>query len=234
MVTSFVTMSGLQTGGSVALAGQKAKDSARDFAWKANADGSLAKVGLIMRQLAPGEVRRLRDLYPDYRFLANVRDPYARAVSNYFSKINRYCKHFDRTSYLRGKVGHLLKGPKTWSDGRVANGFMQDRISFAQMLAGLQRHGVDFDAHFAQQSDLLQLDHIRYDRFLRLEALDTEFRTAMTDLGLPPDMLSRLGSIPRRNFSAYRGTEADLLTDATKAAIRALYPDDFAKLDYPA
>ena len=223
VVAAFATMSGLE-----------GREMGRSFAWKANADGRLTKLGLIMRQMKPGEVRGLRDRYPDYRFLGNIRAPYARAVSNYFSKINRYSKHFDRTTYVLGKLGHLFQGPGTWSDGRVANGFMQRRIGFEDMLAGLTRHGINFDSHFAQQSDLLQLNHMRYDRLLRLETLDEVFPEAMAEFGLPAGMLARLGAVPHGNSSRYRGNEAALLTDATRAKIRSLYPDDFAKLGYPA
>ena len=187
-----------------------------------------------MRQLDPKDVRGLRDLYPDYRFLGNIRDPYSRAVSNYFSKINRYSRNFDRVTYVRGKLGHLFQGPKTWPDGRVANAFMQRRVGFAEMLDGLKRHGIGFDTHFAQQSSLLQLDHLQFDRLLRLETLNEVFPAAMKEFGLPAEMLARLGAVPRGNSSKYLGNEATLLSDTNKTTIRALYPDDFGKLGYPA
>jgi hypothetical protein len=204
----------------------------RDLAWAATADGRLAAAGLHISRETPDSALRAADRRAGFRRLANIRNPYDRVLSNYYNKLNRYAKAHARGAFLYGKMRQLLEGPRAWPLVARGNAHMQARIGFEAMLNGLARHGVDFDAHYARQCDLLALDHQAFDRLFRLETLDQEFRGAMEAYGLPADMLDRVKAMPRNNKSAYGGREDALLTPAAKTTIAGLYAEDFARLGY--
>lgn len=223
MVNIFLTMAGFDP-----------RDRAiRKLATQASADGRLAAKGLSFSVTDTSGVLAARARYPDHRLLANIRNPYDRVLSNYYNKLNRYTKANARAVFYYGKLRQLLEGPSAWPRVARGNAYMQRHLSFQQMLDGLERLGPGFDAHYALQSELLALEHLRYDRLFRLENLDADFRAAMADYGLPTEMLDRVKSMPRNNATSYAGRQADLMTAAARATIARIYARDFDRLDYP-
>lgn len=205
----------------------------RKLAWAASADGRLAARGLHISRLDTNAVLAARDRHPNYTCLANIRDPYDRILSNYNNKLNRYTKAHARGIYWYGKLRQFLEGPKSWPLVNRGNAHMQARISFEQMLEGLERHGVGFDSHYALQCELLALDRIRYDRLFRLETLDVDFRAAMQGYGIPSEMLDRVQAMPRNNRTQNDGRADPRMTPRAKEIIARLYARDFAALGYP-
>jgi len=223
MVNVFLTMAGFDP-----------KDGAiRQLAWKAKADGSLAAKGLHISQETTETVLAAAERFPDFRRIANVRNPYDRILSNYYNKLNRYTKAHARSVFYYGKFRQLLEGPKAWPLVNRGNAHMQQRLPFEAMLEGLLTHGVDFDAHYALQTQLLALDRLSYDRLFRLETLDADFRAAMDKMGLPAEALDRVKALPRNNRSDYAGKVDTLMTPRARAMIARLYATDFRRLDYP-
>ncbi|MDP4033101.1 MAG: sulfotransferase family 2 domain-containing protein [Pseudorhodobacter sp.] len=205
----------------------------RKLARQAAADGRLAARGLLFSSSDTAGVLAARDRHPDHRLLANIRNPYDRVLSNYYNKLNRYTKAHARGIFYYGKLRQLFEGPKAWPRVARGNAHMQRHISFQAMLDGLEQHGPGFDGHYALQSELLALDRLAYDRLFRLESLDADFRSAMTDYGLPTEMLDRVTSMPRSNASNYAGREDALMTPQAKASIARIYARDFEMLGYP-
>jgi hypothetical protein len=223
VVSLFLTMAGLDP----------QDRRVRELAYAAAGDGRLARAGLQFSKTDTEGVIAARKAHPEYRLIANVRNPYDRVLSNYYNKLNRYAKAHARGVFLYGKWRQLLEGPKAWPLVARGNAHMQAKLSFQQMLDGLERLGPDFDGHYARQTGLLGLDRLRYDRLLRLETLDADFRAAMAELGLPGDMLARLKAMPHANRSAYEGSTDALLTPEARASIARIYAEDFAALGYP-
>ncbi len=222
VVSMFLTMAGLDP----------QDRRVRELANAAQGDGRLARAGLQFRKTDTAGVIAARKAHPAHRLIANVRNPHDRVLSNYYNKLNRYTKAHAKGIFVYGKFRQLLEGPKAWPLVARGNAHMQSRLSFQQMLAGLERFGPDFDGHYARQSGLLALDRLQYDRLLRLETLDADFRIAMAELGLPGEMLARLKTLPHSNKTAYAGSVDALLTPEARATISRIYADDFARLGY--
>lgn len=223
MVNVFLTMAGLDP-----------RDGAiRALAWKARQDGTLAARGLHISQETTASVVEAAARWPGFRRIANIRNPYDRALSNYYNKLNRFTKRHARRTFLYGKLRQFLEGPRAWPGVNRGNAHMQARLPFEAMLRGLERHGIGFDAHYALQSDLLALDRLTYDHLFRLEDLDRTFRPAMEALGLPAPQLDRVGALPRNNRSANAGLDSPLMTPTAKEIIARLYARDFQALGYP-
>lgn len=197
---------------------------------QAQADGRAEAAGLRLHFLMPAELPDFHAAHEGWHLLCNVRSPYDRALSNWFSKLNRYAKRYDPPSYLYGKLRQVLEGPKAWPHIERANAHMQKRISFAAMLGGLAAHGVAFDSHFEQQSVLLALDRLRYDRMIRLESMGEELPQALAALGVPQELTARLPAIPHRNRTAARPSA--LLDAAAVEMIARIYPEDCRSLGY--
>lgn len=198
----------------------------------AEADGRAKAAGLMLHFVAADELAEFYAAKPGWRMLCTVRNPYDRIVSNWFSKLNRYAKAYDPASYWYGKLRQVLEGPKSWPHIERANAHIQTRISFAAMLEGLARHGVGFDSHFEQQSRLLALDRVRYDRMIRLEEMGTALPAALREVEVPQDLLARLDAVPHRNKSASAQRSA-LLDRAAVALIERIYTADCHDLGYP-
>jgi len=222
-VDLFVRLAGIET----------AQGSVRGAAEEAMATGRFAAEGV---QFLRGYHRRLRELraaYPDYALFANIRDPYARILSNYYSKMNRYAARFAPGVFRYGKLHQVLKGPGRWTDNRHGNKAMHRRIPFLEMLRGLERHGIDFDPHFNLQSVVLDLADTPYDRLFRIETLDDELLPALAGRGVAPALLARVSGLNRRNQSAYDRDVGALFTPEACAIIERLYARDFDALGYP-
>lgn len=207
-------------------------DAVRPFLRSKDNKAVLRKAGLVFRRVDAAKLAQLREERPDWALLATVRNPYDRALSNWFSKINRYTKRFAPGLYAYGKLRQFLSGPRGWPDIGFANRPMQARLPFPAFLDGLIRHGIDFDNHFRQQADLLSIDTVRYDRLFRLEEFDATFLPALQELGVPADLTRRLSAIPHSNETGSRARAAALLTDQARHQIEMLYDRDFRLLGY--
>jgi hypothetical protein len=196
-------------------------------------DGRLAAGGLHYHRCGHRVIHATRARFPDFAMLTNIRDPYDRALSNWFSKINRYARAFQPGVYRYGKLRQLLLGPAKWGQSRWGNPFMQKKISFEAMLTGLAREGPGFDAHFDLQWNVLDMGRLRYDRVLRLETLDDTLIPTLAELGMPQAMLARVRGLNRANASAYDQAKDSYLTPAARRLIEEVYARDFAELGYP-
>lgn len=199
---------------------------------QAQVDGRAQAAGLTLHFVDAGELAELYATRPGWHLLCTVRSPYERVVSNWFSKLNRYAKRYDPPSYWYGKLRQLLEGPEAWKHIERANAHMQRRIPFPALLRGLAAHGVGFDSHYEQQSKLLGLGRVRYDRVIRLEELDAAFRAALAELDVPAELLARLDAVPHRNKTA-SGRRSALLDAEAVALIDRIYDEDRAHLGYP-
>jgi hypothetical protein len=205
----------------------------RKFADAAMQDGRLVEGGLHFYRCYHRGVHEVRARFPDYALLTNIRDPYGRALSNYFSKINRYARAFAPSVFRYGKFRQFLSGPKKWGRSRHGNPFMQQRISFEEMLRGLAEHGPDFDPHFNLQWNVLDFAHLTYDRVLRLETLDTALIPTLEEFGMPSEMLARVDRLNHANASSYQRDKESYFSPEARRLINQIYAQDFAKLDYP-
>lgn len=215
------------------MAGLAGPDEAVRAAYRTSFDaGRATEAGLVLHKVKLDDLGALVAQRDGWTVICTIRSPYDRAVSNWFSKLNRYAKHFDPPSYRYGKLRQLLEGPRSWPHIERANAHMQRRIPFRAMLEGLAAHGVGFDNHFEQQSRLLMLDKVRYGRVIRLEEMGTEFPRALSELGVPQALTARLATLPHRNKTASQRTSA-LLDAAAVALIRRIYAADCLSLGYP-
>jgi hypothetical protein len=205
----------------------------RRFAKAAVQDGRLAKSGLHYHRCGHRLVHETRARFPDYAMLTNIRDPYGRALSNYFSKINRYARAFAPGVFRYGKLRQFLLGPSKWGRSRHGNPFMQQKISFEAMLRGLAEHGPGFDPHFDLQWNVLDFARLSYDRVLRLETLDSTLMPVLAELGMPDEMLARVAELKHANASSYKREKESYFSPEARRLINQIYAQDFAKLDYP-
>jgi hypothetical protein len=171
--------------------------------------------------------------FGDYTWFAVVRDPYARLLSNYHNKINRFCANFRKDLYLRYKAVQLVRGPAYWRDARLVMPYLHSRVTYREFVETLQRHGVDWDWHFRPQSDCLRLDKIAYTQLVRLESFEQEMTNLLREAGVPAAKLAEIGETGRLNASDGAVPEASEEI-AVRPAVRGLYGKDFKRLDYAA
>jgi len=172
----------------------------------------------------------IKKKYPDYFYFCISRDPTTRIISSYFSKIQRYAKHYHKIAYLAGKLGQLTGGIKALQDSRITAKHITKIISFDQLLDGLLKHGISFDSHFDLQSKITQKDETDYDMVLKIENLRQDLNRLCTLVGLQNELIDGLGqwnqSLPEHNIKI-------ILTPQRSANIWQLYKDDFELFDYP-
>lgn len=176
------------------------------------------------------ELKLLQSELEDYYFVTVMRDPAQRLLSGYLNKINRYCKRFARPIYLWGKLRQFLSGPNAWGDINCCNRYMRQLVSFERFVAGLERHGTDWDRHFSPQTALAETSLINYQEVIYLEVLDSALTDLLAKRGLEPEVLDRLHNLPRFN-STKRDTVQAPLTDSLLKRITALYKADYEFLD---
>jgi hypothetical protein len=167
----------------------------------------------------------------EYVWFSVVRDPYARVVSNYHNKLNRYAKRFAPGVYLSSYVCQALHGRAPWKDNSQRNGYMRARIPFDQFVRGLQRRGIGWDPYFRLQTEVLRVDKVRYHYLVKMEHLAAGLGEVFAQAGAGPageDVIARLGWLNRSSAAE----TPDLWTPATRAIVADLYRADFEALGY--
>jgi len=167
-----------------------------------------------------------------YVWFSVVRDPYARVVSNYHNKLNRYAKRFDLGAYLCGYIGQALCGPAAWKDRHDRTRRMQGRISFDRFVRGLQRHGVGWDPHFTLQTEVLRVEAIHYHHIVKMERLTAALREMFAQAGLGAAGEAAVARLAWLNQSG-AAKAPDLWTPATRSIVADIYRRDFEALGYP-
>lgn len=181
--------------------------------------------GAVTQQM----LEQLRARHHDYTWFAATREPVARLISGYRNKLHRFARRFDRRAYWGGQLGKLMEGRRAWGDSRYTALHVARRIRLADLVAGLERHGLDFDAHFEPQSSLICIDSVHYHRLLRQEHLEADLRALCAEIGQAypfPD------GLPRLNASSLPGRADITPSPECVRRIRNLYAEDYAKLGY--
>lgn len=189
----------------------------------------MRELGIERGAVTRRELEELRARLGEYAWFAASREPIARLISGYQNKLHRYARRFDRRAYWRGQLGKLMEGRRAWGDSRYTAWHVGRRIRLADLVAGLERHGLNFDKHFEPQSSQICIDSVHYHRILRQEHLEADLRALCAEIGQPypfPD------GMPRLNVSSLHG-KADITPSPDLVArIRNLYAQDYAKLGY--
>ena len=168
--------------------------------------GSAKESFARVSQLTWSEVRKLEERF----FLFTVvRDPFTRAVSAYFDKVQRSPRRTKVVSGLRRTV--------------------EDHISFEEFCDFLESGGLDEDAHWCRQIDLVPCGYERLHAVGRVESLDVDL----------PGILDRaIGHRPE--IASYRPHQTgagsrlkEIYTPETVERIRTIYRADFETLGYP-
>jgi len=183
--------------------------------------------GLTIQHRPVKEIEEMRRDLTDYKFAVVMRDPVHRLVSGYINKTNRYCKRYSKTTYVYGKLRQLLRGPAKWSDINCGNEYMRRSLSLENFVSGLERHGTEWDSHFAGQSQVVGLDMVNYDRLLRLDELDHALPRLLDDCGVEAETMSRLATLPRLNRAPGSADLAGSISPDLVARIKQLYLSDF-------
>jgi len=200
---------------------------------------------VLRRKVSPGRggsyVVKCRDAdvsdlirrYDGYTRFSVVRDPYARVVSNYFNKLNRYAKRFEPRVYLQGYFDQFFGGRKAGTGVEARLRHIQSRIPFDRFVDGLRRHGVGWDIHTDLQTRYLRVDRIRYHHLVKMEHLVDGLRAVLVQAGhqeAGDAVIARLGWL---NRSAAADTH-DPWTPTTREIVAATYRRDFELLGYAA
>ena len=217
ILSAFVTLAGFQ---------DRAHDPRKFLRTEGSAE-MLAEQGLTAADMTAKEIADVRQAHPDYTFVGVMRDPTHRLVSGYFNKINRYSKRFAKTVYIWGKLRQFCEGPPKWDDINRGNNHMRKFISIEDFVTGMERHGTEWDEHFAMQSRMTGMSDVQYEHLLRLEDLDDALPVILADCGVAPEALARLPSIPRLNAVKDSRGLADSLSEDLQTRIKALYQEDY-------
>lgn len=165
----------------------------------------------------------------DYTWFTVVRNPYLRALSNYFNKINILTKRHHRLIYYYGKLCKLFGGYSAWNENGVSLRGMRTLMTFEQFLASLQVHGLD-DDHFTPQSTQIGFNSLQFDRILRVERLDDDLPRFLRECGASFPVCQK--SVPTLNNSDYRKSLSSYFTPQSVSVINSLYDEDFVRLGY--
>ncbi|MCB1381739.1 MAG: sulfotransferase family 2 domain-containing protein [Notoacmeibacter sp.] len=159
-----------------------------------------------------------------------VREPVARAASNYRNKLNRFASRFARPAYWAGKLAAYALPFGMRRQLAAQNGVMRMMISPDGLVTGLRQHGVLWDRHFWPQAQVLALDRLTYAALLHLEHLEDELRAFLVSRGVEGQTLEQVFPLPRHNVSS--DLEETRFSQASLAALAMLYAADFDALGY--
>ncbi|HMN86262.1 MAG TPA: sulfotransferase family protein [Bauldia sp.] len=176
------------------------------------------------------KIVEFRKAHREYVWFTFVRDPYDRVVSNYHNKLNRFAAEFQRGAYLSAKLRQLAMGPKAWQSHLVCVDYLKGVISFEDYVRGLGEHGVEFDAHFRPQTEVLRVPRLRYDFVGRVERFGDDIRSVAERAGRA-GVLDE-AALPRENAS--RREKSDPYSPELRAIVHRLYRSDFEEFGYEA
>lgn len=219
------------------LGGHELPRDGRDFLPFVDDDCRPGRGGTYAVKCRAANLPAFVERYAGYVWFSVVREPYARLKSNYFNKLNRYARKFETPVYLLAYVRQLLRGQSLFRVGHEADrgACMQACIPFPRFVAGLERHGVAWDSHFASQVDLLRMDIIPYRHLVRMEHLAAGLRDVVDDVGAARAALPTLDSLKRLNQSrAAAVADPDVWTAESRRIAADLYRRDFETLGYAA
>ncbi len=174
----------------------------------------------------------LQQQNPDYAWVTVVRNPFERALSNYFNKMNVFCKAYHPSVYYYGKLRKLLRGPSAWRYNQHSLAAMRDQLSFDQTLQTLVERGTDFDDHFTPQTNHIGFGNITFDHVLRVDKLNEQLPQLLDAYGLKQAKKQVDSSVPRKNTSRYGKDRDQYFTEEAIRLIRQLYAEDFANFGY--
>ena len=185
--------------------------------------------GLIQLVMPSGMLCKFAEQHTNYKWVAVTRNPYSRAISSYKSKVQRYAREFQFSTYIWTGLIKTLKGPKSWDDSQVHAVEVAKRISFVEFLNGLRYHGLNWNNHFKLQACLLALTEMRYDFIIKQEELDEGVKLVAQSVGLSGDSIP---SLSYTNVSSDRKFDKDSLSDEEQELVWKLYKKDFDLLGY--
>jgi len=189
----------------------------------------LEQAGLFSTVVRQSDVTDFARQKPGSRWVCIVRDPYARTISAYKSKVQRYAKKFRPGEYYRAALLRYFRHPRTWDDSRIPASLVANRIPFDEFLEGLQENGVNWDSHFQLQTRTLAIPEMTYDLIIQLEKLDEGLTAVCQMIGAPvPE-----GILKNRLNQSLESDEGHVqLTPARRKTIWRLYQRDFELLGY--
>jgi len=179
----------------------------------------------VEREEIPTVARRLEA----YTWFSVIRDPFARVESNYHNKLNRYARRFHPLAYLCGYATPVRPGTsvEAWQAARIRT--IQTFIPFERFIHGLERHGIDWDPHFAPQVKVLALDQVRFDRLIHMEQLAEGLESLFRGIGRLTAARPALASLRRYNASCSADSRSRW-TPHLRDIVADLYHEDFAGL----
>lgn len=185
--------------------------------------------GLVQLNIPSSTLCEFAEQYTNYKWIAVTRNPYSRVISGYKSKVQRYAREFQFSTYIWTGLIKTLKGPKSWDDSRVHAVEVAKRISFFEFLNGLKRHGLNWNGHFQLQTCQLALPEMRYDFIIKQEELDEGVRLVAQSVGVSGDSIP---SLSYTNVSSDRKFDKDSLSVEERELVWQLYKKDFDLLGY--
>ncbi|MEQ9693887.1 sulfotransferase family 2 domain-containing protein [Shimia sp. SDUM112013] len=189
----------------------------------------LAEKGLLQRRVLKKNIHTLAEEFPGFKWVAAVRNPYARAASAYRSKVHRFAKEHRKGIYLWTGLIKTLKGPKHWDNSRTHAIEAANYISFEDFLEGLAAGNVETNGHFDRQSTILEIPSVTYDLLLRQERLAEDVASLRRMVGLDaPDV----AALSEANVTRRGGFDISSLSAREVALVNAIYASDFANLGY--
>ena len=169
--------------------------------------------------------------YPDYRWITIVRNPYARLLSAYHNKIDRFAVKImpERCADIADKIASARE---QYVDFPLLRRKLHKRISLDDMIEGLLENGTRFDAHFETQSRHLHPNRVTYDHVFKLETFDQDILEYLAKIDVPADVIARISKIPRRNRSRTIWFTKPKMNEAQRQRVFDIYRDDFSIFSY--
>ena len=202
------------------------KENPRQFLRSPESITLFQQHGLEIKPMSASDIKRLQEEFRDFYFVTVMRDPAQRLLSGYLNKINRYCKRFALPIYLWGRLRQLFSNPSLWGDINCCNRYMRQFLSFEAFVAGLERHGIGWDSHFALQTEASAAGLINFQEVIHLEALDSALADLLARRGVERKILEPLKDMPHLNVTDDDDRQS-LLTDSMKKRIASLYKRDY-------
>lgn len=211
------------------VGGMPSRRGPRDCPRKAISNVGRGTTGVYELRLGPDEIGTVARRLEAYTWFSVIRDPFARVESNYHNKLNRYARRFQPLAYLLAYATPVWPGTsvEAWQAARIRT--IQGFIPFERFIHGLDRHGIDWDPHFAPQVKVLELDLVRFDRLIHMEQLAEGLEALFRGIGRLATARPALESLRRYNASRSADSRSRW-TPELREIVADLYHEDFAGL----